>query len=61
MPFKKIEEPDKWNPGPEPCWHPEHNPPMHIVLEPGTYAYTCPGCGNTITLVIPPRPYLSTL
>jgi hypothetical protein len=28
-----------------PCRHPEHNPPTRIVLEPGTYEHTCPGCG----------------
>lgn len=31
---------------PEPCMSPEHNPPMHIVLEAGTYEYTCPVCGH---------------
>ena len=29
-----------------PCQHPEHNPPGLIVLEPGTYEHTCPGCGE---------------
>lgn len=27
------------------CFHPEHNPPGYIVLEPGIYEYVCPGCG----------------
>lgn len=31
---------------PLPCHHPEHNPPSHIVLPSGVYAYTCPGCGR---------------
>jgi predicted RNA-binding Zn-ribbon protein involved in translation (DUF1610 family) len=39
MPLKKIHE------FPQPCIHPEHDPPMHIVLEEGVYEYTCPGCG----------------
>lgn len=34
------------------CRHPEHNPPMHIVLSPGIYEYTCPGCGKTITFIV---------
>ena len=25
---------------------PKHDPPMNIVLQPGTYEYTCPGCGE---------------
>lgn len=27
-----------------PCRHPEHDPPSMIVLDPGTYEHTCPGC-----------------
>ena len=39
---------------PEPvCRHPEHNPPMHIHLEPGTYEYVCPGCGRTVIFSVP--------
>ena len=34
------------------CRHLEHNPPMHIVLSPGVYEYTCPGCGKTITFTV---------
>ncbi len=30
----------------KPCYNPEHQPPSHIVLEPGTYKHTCPGCGK---------------
>lgn len=29
-----------------PCHHPEHDPPKHIVLEPGIYEHECPGCGQ---------------
>lgn len=36
-----------------PCRHPGHNPPGHIVLEPGTYRYTCPGCGASVTFTVP--------
>ena len=28
------------------CFDQEHNPPMHMVYEPGTYRHTCPTCGN---------------
>jgi len=38
---------------PKPCLHPCHNPPSHIVLEPGVYEYTCPGCGKKITFEVP--------
>ncbi len=42
MTIKKIET---W-PKLKICRHPEHNPPAHIVLEPGSYSHTCPGCGK---------------
>lgn len=29
---------------PMPCAHPEHEPPKHIMLSPGTYEHTCPSC-----------------
>jgi hypothetical protein len=35
------------------CFHPEHNPPGHIVLKPGLYEYTCPGCGRSVMIRIP--------
>ena len=38
----------------EPCRHPEHNPPMHIHLEPGVYEYVCPACGRTVIFSVPP-------
>lgn len=40
------------------CAHPEHVPPMHIVLDPGVYAHTCPSCGSVQTIVINPSPTL---
>lgn len=36
-----------------PCPHPQHNPPTGITLEPGMYQHTCPGCGHTLTFVVP--------
>lgn len=38
------------------CFHPEHRPPDHLVLEPGVYAHTCPGCGCISTFTVP-RPH----
>ena len=37
---------------PPACRHPEHNPPTHIVLEPGEYEHTCPGCGEKIKFIV---------
>ena len=48
--LKKIDD-GKWVKNP--CLCPEHNPPMHIVLEPGTYEHTCPLCGHKITFTVP--------
>lgn len=35
------------------CQDPEHNPPTMIVLEPGTYRHTCPGCGRNMIFTVP--------
>jgi hypothetical protein len=32
--------------------HPDHYPPMHINLRPGTYEHTCMGCGQTKTFIV---------
>jgi len=54
MPLKKLSElPDH-----ETCRHPEHDPPMHIVLRPGIYEYTCPACGRSITFRVQPASLL---
>ena len=37
-----------------PCLHSEHNPPSMIVLQPGTYQHTCPGCGHVTTFSVYP-------
>jgi len=36
-----------------PCFHPGHNPPMHMVLEPGTYEHTCPSFGKKKVFKVP--------
>lgn len=48
MPLRKLPEHEGgWRLEPEqPCTHAEHNPPTMIVLEPGLYEHTCPGCGK---------------
>jgi hypothetical protein len=48
MSLRKIAEP--WG---GICYHPEHNPPGMIVLEPGTYEHTCPGCGAKMVFTVP--------
>jgi hypothetical protein len=35
------------------CNNPEHNPPMFISLEPGTYEYICPACGHRQVFTVP--------
>lgn len=35
------------------CKSPEHNPPMHIKLEPGIYEHTCPVCGAKRVFTVP--------
>ena len=54
MPFIKKEKlPEK-----KICRHPEHDPPGHIVLEPGIYTYQCPACKKAVTFTVPERPTL---
>ena len=44
---------EKIKDAPVPCSHPEHDPPSHIVLEPGTYKHTCPSCGEEVVFTVP--------
>lgn len=39
MPTKKIAD------EPMPCLNRQHDPPGHMVYQPGTHEHTCPGCG----------------
>jgi hypothetical protein len=55
MPFVKF-EPDEKD---QRCRHPEHDPPGHIVLKPGTYTYECPACGQRQTFRVT-RPTLDS-
>ena len=36
-----------------PIWH---FPPSMIVLDPGNYEHTCPGCGRITLFIVPDRP-----
>jgi hypothetical protein len=56
MPLRKLPDSHDWTQ--QYCHHPEHNPPGHIVLQPGTYVHTCPGCGQTIVFTVPQGPTL---
>lgn len=47
MTLKKIKD------APRPCLSPGHEPPMHIVLEPGTYQHKCDACGKVKEFTVP--------
>jgi hypothetical protein len=38
---------------PEPCTHPEHEIPGHIVLSPGVYQHRCPHCLQVTIFTVP--------
>lgn len=38
------------------CVHPQHEPPIMMQLEPGSYEWSCPACANVISFVVPERP-----
>lgn len=48
MPIRKLDNPQEaWNYEKEsPCLDPDHNIPMHMVLEPGRYEHKCSKCGR---------------
>lgn len=48
MSTKKIE-----GPPPKPCRDPEHFPPKHRSLTPGTHEHTCPTCRHKTVMIIP--------
>ena len=47
MSIEKIKE------YPKPCFHPDHNPPGLIVLDPGEYKHICPSCGYVTIFSVP--------
>lgn len=55
MPLERLTDDDKDWVDTKPCLNKEHNPPMHIVLRPGTYRHTCPGCGRKQTFTVPAK------
>lgn len=36
----------------EPCRHPQHDPPGHMVWKPGVYQHVCPGCRAQQTFTV---------
>lgn len=50
MPTRKIGEVDNEKMR---CRDPEHNPPTHIVYEPGIWEHECPRCGRKVRFVVP--------
>lgn len=38
---------------PAPCLSDEHDPPKHMVLEPGGYEWTCPACKAVTYFTVP--------
>ncbi len=38
---------------PKPCLSDEHEPPKHIVLDPGRYEHICPTCGQITVFDVP--------
>lgn len=46
MTLKKLSGPTN------PCLSPSHDPPGMIVLENGTYEWTCPACGKKQVFVV---------
>lgn len=48
MSLKKIGKEPEY-----PCQHPGHNPPGLMVYKPGTYEWTCPGCGAKTVFTVP--------
>lgn len=54
MPFiRKLPEKTAEEEKMDKCFHPEHNPPMHIVLQPGEHTWKCPSCGKETTFIVP--------
>lgn len=45
--LKKIKDAE------QPCFHPEHNPPSHMVFSPGEYENICPACGKITRFAVP--------
>jgi hypothetical protein len=56
MPFVPL-DPEDENFFPEQCFHPEHNPPGHMVIT-KPMKWVCPGCGSS-TVVRPREVYMA--
>ena len=50
MPLKRLDDPrDLYR---KPCRSLSHDPPSMIYLESGTYEWTCPACGTSVTFTV---------
>ena len=47
--LERIDD-EKWD---EACNDPEHLPPKHMYLLPGTWRHTCPSCGKITEFTVP--------
>ena len=34
------------------CSHPDHNPPSHMVFQPGSYEHVCSGCKRKMMFTV---------
>jgi hypothetical protein len=50
MPLRKIGGPEFPEDKEKYCTDPEHNPPTHLYLTPGTYEHECPACHRVIII-----------
>ena len=50
MPTKKIADDTGWKQ--KLCRDPGHNPPSHMVYEPGAYEHTCPKCNRKLIFTV---------
>lgn len=51
-PLPEPESPRRPWSRPEPCRHPQHEPPGHMVIT-GPYRHTCPGCRRSVVIYPP--------
>lgn len=48
MPLRRLDTIDTIRP----CYSSEHEPPMFLYLEAGTYEWTCPACGHKTVFTV---------
>jgi hypothetical protein len=53
MPTRRLPDPPGWPRPGQLCLDPDHNPPSHMVFEPGAYEHECPSCGRKLMFTVP--------